>query len=109
MAVWVKNKVVRFCTSVNTILREMNLNRFNETCLYILIIKYKQANFGLFPFTLRLSTSILISNQSHHVSRLTLCDDQTPRATSPVAFCHNLGDFYPKSNYAIAGSLTEES
>ena len=37
-----------------------------------------------------------------------LCDDHTPCATSPAAFCHNLANFYQNSNFDIAGALPEE-
>ena len=38
-----------------------------------------------------------------------LCDDHTPRATSPAAFCHNLGDFFQNSNFDIAGARAKGS
>ena len=41
--------------------------------------------------------------------RVALCDDHTPRATSPAAFCHNLADFFQNSNFDIAGARAEGS
>ena len=40
---------------------------------------------------------------------MALCDDHTPCATSPAAFCHNLANFDPDSNFDIAGAYTEDS
>ena len=41
--------------------------------------------------------------------RVALCDDHTPRATSPAAFCHNLADFVQNSNFDIARARAEGS
>ena len=38
-----------------------------------------------------------------------LCDDHTPRATSPAAFCHNLANFVQNSNFYIAMARAEGS
>ena len=38
-----------------------------------------------------------------------LCDDHTPRATSPAAFCHNMANFVQNSNFDIARARAEGS
>ena len=38
-----------------------------------------------------------------------LCDDHTPCPMSSAAFCHNLANFYPNSNFGIAKAWNEES
>ena len=55
-----------------------------------------------------------LSEKKHILLDLTLfsvalCDDHTPRATSPAAFCHNLGDFFQNSNFDIAGARAKGS
>ena len=37
-----------------------------------------------------------------------LCDDHTPRATSPAAFCPNLADFVQNSNFDISRARAED-
>ena len=38
-----------------------------------------------------------------------LCDDHTPRATSPAAFCHKMANFVQNSNFDIARARAEGS
>ena len=61
--------------------------------------KYFKQNLKFFPHKVFLLT----------LFSLALCDDHTPHATSPAAFCHNLANFYPNSNFDIARAWTEES
>ena len=45
-----------------------------------------------------------MNNASLTLFSVALCDDHTPRATSPAAFCHTLTDFFQNSNFDIAGA-----
>ena len=38
-----------------------------------------------------------------------LCDDHTPRAMSPAAFCHNMANFVQNSNFDFARARVEGS
>ena len=55
-----------------------------------------------------LHTEGLVSFVSLTLFSWALCDDHTPRATSPAAFCPKLANFYQILKFVIAGVWTEE-